>query len=311
MTVRAAPPVAGARALGTRAAAALFAAGVTALGLYGLGFLAALPRRLPSPSDWRELAARLGREARPGDAVALAPWWAERARAVLPAGVPVLAFPRLAGEDLPGVRRVWVLALPGAPGGQGQVLRDLAARGRRTVPPIGLGGLALSRYDLDRPLLPLFRLTERLDGASASAAGRPCPRDADGALRCPGRGGPRISRELREVDYLPRSCVLVQPSPGVAPLTLSLPDAPVGRALRVFTGIVGEAALQGRAPVEVTVALDGHVVGRAEEPPAAPGWHRTELDTAALAGQHAALTITLRTADPSPRPFCLEAYALP
>jgi hypothetical protein len=204
-----------------------------------------------------------------------------------------------------------VLALPGAPGGQGQALRDLAGRGRRAVPPVGLGALALSRYDLDRPVLPLFRLTERLDGASASAAGRPCPRDADGALRCPGRGDPRIRRELREVDYLPRSCVLVHPSPGVAPLTLSLPDVPVGRALRVFTGIVGEAALQGRAPVEVTVTLDGRAVGTAVEPPAAPGWHRTELDTVALAGRRAALTITLRTADPGPRPLCLEAYALP
>ena len=276
-----------------RAAAVLLAAGVVALGLYGLEFLAALPHRLPSPSDWQEVAARLGREAHPGDAVALAPWWAERARAVVPSSLPVLAFPRIAGEDLPGVRRVWLVALPGVPGGEGLLERDLAGRGVRATPAARVGGLELSRFDLTEPVLPLFRLSERIDGASVSPA-----------------SGPHPSREVREVDLLPRDCLVAQPSPGRSPLTLAFPAVPLGRTLRVFTGIVGEAALQGEAPVEVAIALDGRQVALAEEPPAAPGWHRTDVDTATLAGRTATLTVTLRTADRGPRPLCLEAYAL-
>ncbi|HEX7623522.1 MAG TPA: hypothetical protein VF400_08125, partial [Anaeromyxobacteraceae bacterium] len=161
----AAPPVAAERRPAERAAAALFAALVGALGLYGLSFQATLPRRLPSPSDWQAAAAHLAREARAGDAVVLAPWWAERARAVLPPALPVLAFPRLAGEDLPGLRRLWLLALPAAPGGTGDAARDL--RDRASVPgaTTRFGGLAVTPFTLAEPVLPLAFLPDRLEGA--------------------------------------------------------------------------------------------------------------------------------------------------
>ncbi|GEJ58827.1 hypothetical protein [Anaeromyxobacter diazotrophicus] len=305
----AAPP-AGAARPAARAVAALFAAGVAALSLYGLGFLAALPGRLPSPSDWRALEVRLARDARPGDAVALAPWWAERARAVAPAGLPVLAFPRLEGEDLPGVRRVWLVSLPGAPGGAGQVEQDLARRGVRAEAE-RLGGLALARFDLAAPVLPLFRLSERLDGASASFGGRACLREPGGGWRCAGRGGPRARAEVREVDLLPRACLVVEPPPAGGPLTLSFPAVPLGRTLRIFAGAVGEPALEGDPPVEVKVALDGREAAVARERGGDPGWHPADLDTAAEAGRTAALTVTVRAARGGARPLCLEAYALP
>ena len=305
-----APPAAGALS-GARAVAALFAAAIAALSIHGIVFLAALPSRLPSASDWQRVAARLEREAQPADAVALAPWWAERARAVLPAALPVLAFPRLAGEDLPGIRRVWVVAVPSAPGGTGLVERDLAGRGTRAVAAERVGALALSRFDLAEPVLPLSQLSERIDGASASLMGRPCPRDRGGALRCPGRAGAHVSREAREVDLLPRVCLVIEPPPAAGPLTLTFPAVPLGRTLRVLTGIVGETPQQADAAVKVGIALDGRDAGETEERPGTPGWHRTDVDSAALAGRPATLTFTVRAGRGHPRPICLEAYALP
>lgn len=303
------PPASASRR--ARLLAGLFAAGVVALGLYGLAFLATLSRRLPSASDWRQVAAALARESREGDAVALAPWWAERARAFLPHQVPLLAFPRLAGELLPGVRRVWVIALPRAPGGAGDVERDLAARGRRAGAERRFGALSLARYDLAAPALPLFTASARLATASATLAGAPCRRDAGGTLRCQAPGAPHIVAAVREVAYLPRRCLVVGPLSGPAPLALSFPDVPLGRALEVFTGIVGESAFGGTEPVAIAIALGGKAVATAEERPKVAGWHRTTIDTAARAGRTAALEVTVRSGEPGPRQLCLEAYALP
>jgi hypothetical protein len=282
-----APPVAAERRSAGRAAAALFAVLVGALGLYGLSFQATLPRRLPSPSDWQAAAAHLAREARAGDAVVLAPWWAERARAVLPPALPVLAFPRLAGEDLPGLRRLWLLALPAAPGGTGDVAGDL--RGWAGVPgaTTRFGGLALTPFSLAEPAVPLAFLPDRLAGA------------------------PGAAREVREVEYLPRECLVVKLSPGAPPLRVTFEDVPLGRTLRGHTGIVGEAALAGEEPVRVAVDLDGARVAEVEEPAAVPGWHAFDIDTSSHAGRAARVTFTISTDDPGPRPLCLDAYTLP
>ena len=296
----------------TRLAAALFALGVLALGASGLVFYATLPARLPSPLDWRSAAVLLARDARPGDVVALDPSWAERGREVLPASVPVLAFPRLAGEDLLGVRRVGLVALPRAPGRHATLERDLVARAGRAFGPLRLGGLEIARYDLRSPLLPLAFLPDRLATASVSAGGEACARDDRGAFRCPAISSVVVAREEREVDFLPRPCLFAHPAPpGAEPLTVVFPDVPMGRALQGHTAIVGEAALTASAPVEVAVKVDGEVVGTAEEPPGQLGWHAFRFDTPRAAGRVATVTFTVAAADAARREFCFDAYTLP
>lgn len=293
-----------------RAAAVLFAILIAALGLYGLSFQATLPRRLPTSDDWQAAAAHLAREARAGDAVVLAPWWAERARAVLPPALPVLAFPRLTGEDLPGLRRLWLLALPRAPGATGDVERDL--RGRAVAPgaTARFGALALTPLALAEPVLPLAFLPDRLEGASVTWGEARCV-PASGGFRCPGRGGPSVLRHVREVEGLPRTCLAIEPSPGAAALRLAFDAVPLGRTLRGHTGIVGEASLGGEEPVEVGVEVGGERPLALAEPAGVPGWHRFEVVTHPSAGATARVTLTLSTRDPGPRPLCLDAYMLP
>lgn len=295
---------------GRRQAAALFALGVVGASAAGLAFQLRLDGRLPSALDWRSAAAVLARDARPGDAVVLSPWWAERAREILPATLPVLAFPGLAGEDLLGVRRVWLLELPGAPFRRRDAERELLARAGAVEGPQRLGRLELTRFDLRAPALPLAFLPDRLAGAEVALGGAPCAQGPGGRRRCPGPPYVEVAREVREVDALPRPCLYAHPSPEGA-LTLRFPDVPMGRSLRGHVGIVGEAALGGNAPVRLAVSADGQELGVVEAPPRDPAWRRFELGTAAFAGRSAALTFSVTAADPARRHFCFDAYTLP
>ena len=118
-------------------------------------------------------------------------------------------------------------------------------------------------------------------------------------------------RQVREVEGLPRTCLVIEPSPGAAALRIVFDAVPLGRALRGHTGIVGEAALRGEEPVEVGVEVDGERVLALEEPATVPGWHRFEGVTRSSAGGAGRVTFTLSTRDPGPRPLCLDAYTVP
>lgn len=305
-----------------RHGAAVFAVVLVALGLHGVVFQARLSGRLPSDIDWRAAAALVERDARPGDAVALAPVWAERARQVLPERLPahpgaplvVMAYPRYTpdAEDLVGVRRVWLLALPRAPGAGRLIARDLEARAVNRDGPQRLGALEVTRYEVRNPMLPLAFLPDRLAGARVRLGEVPCPAGPDGGFRCPGPPWMRVAREVREMDLLPRPCIYAHPGadPG-APLSVEFPEVPVGRVLRGHTGIAGDAALRGASPVRLEVRLDGEVLGAVEEPPRRPGWHAFQMDTASHAGRAGTLTFTVAAPDPGARWFCFEAMTLP
>ncbi len=291
---------------------ALFAFGVAALGLYGMFFYSTLPERLPTTLDWRSAAALLARDARPGDTVALAPWWAERAREVLPASLPVMAFPRLAGEDLVGVRRVWLLSLPRTPGYRPDVEGELAARASAVIGPERLGGLAVTRYDLRTPMVPLTFLPDQLATATVSIGKRSCARGARGFFRCPASPFSVVAREVREVDSLPRPCVCARPPPEPGtPLTITFPAVPLGRTLRGHTGIAGEAALAGEGSIRLSVSVDEEDVGATEDPPARPGWRAFQLDTSRHAGHVGAVTFTVTAAKVDRRDLCFDAFTLP
>jgi hypothetical protein len=299
--------------------AALLAAVVGGLGLHGLAFQATLPSRLPSLVDWQAAAALLSRDARPGDAVALSPEWAGRARELLPerlperpdVPLPLLSLPAYAGEDLAGVRRVWLISIPRAPGHDARIARELAARADEARPPQRLGALEVTRYSLREPLVPLAFLPDRLGTASARVGDAPCSRDGRATLRCGVEPRQPVAREVRDVDGLPRVCVLLHPPPGGSPLALEFPGVPIGRSLRGHTATVGDAPLAGSAPVRLAVRVDGEEVGLVEEPPGRPGWRPFQLDTSRLAGRVRDVSVEVRAADPAHAPFCFEAMTVP
>lgn len=290
-----------------RAGAGLFALGLVALGIFGVLFYATLPRRLPAARDWREVAALLAREGLPGDAVALAPWWAERARQAVPPALPVLALPHLGGEDLPGLRRVWLLAIPAAPGYRRDLARELAARSGAATSPLRIGGLELTRYDLRDPTIPLEVLAERLDAAAIAVGGHACARVSPGAFRCPPSGA-TVKREVREVEFLPRPCITVHPGSGLAaPLEITFRGVKLGRSLRAHAGVVGPGEREDVDPFRLTVMVDGRRIGGAEE---RGSWQAFQVDLPAP-GHVRDVTFTIRATETERRQLCFDAYVLP
>lgn len=264
---------------------------------------ARLPDRLPSDLDWAAARALVERDARPGDAAALSPPWAERAREVLPASIPVLAERGYAGEDLVGVRRVWLLSLHDAPGFSYRIDGDLSERSSQWSTTERLGAIEATRYDLAFPTLPLAFLPDRLAGAAVSLGSEPCAPDQKGGFACETPSPARVQREMRDVAGSPRPCIVATLDPAIAsPLVLSFPSLRVGRVVH------GHAARLGaeRGPIRVSVQVDGEDAGDAEVPgPARP----FRIDTTRFAGRSGTVTVVVTA--PGARSVCLDAVVLP
>jgi hypothetical protein len=286
-----------------RAIAIGFAAGTAALSAWAILAQARLPARLPSRLDWAAARALIERDARPGDAAALSPPWAERARAVLPTSVPVLAQPRYAGEDLVGVRRVWLVSLPRAPRFSWQVEVDLVERAARSEEPVRLGALEVTRYDVAFPTLPLAFLPDRLGRSEIWLGVLPCSRETAERFVCGDRSA-EVERTVREIDGVPRPCLsLAAPATLDEPLVVTFPETRIGRTLHGHVARTGA----GGGPLRIAVQLDGEEVGAAELEVAA--WATFRVDMTRAAGQ--ARTLSLVLTSPAPLDACLDAVVLP
>lgn len=289
-----------------RAWAMAFLAGAAAAAAASVLSRAALADRLPSPRDWDAVRTVLERDARPGDAVLVEPAWAERARAVLPPAAPVLLLDSLEGEDLLGVRRVWVLALASAPLASREREAALLLRGSLAGPPVRTGALELSRVDLTYAAVPLAFLPDHLSRASVSLGDVPCPA-SNGAFRCPGAAPVTVAREVREIGGAPRPCIAVSAPRGLpAPLVLAFPAAVVGRVIRGRAGSLLAPALP--APLRVSVRISDEEVGTEEL--SGGGFLPFRADSVRFAGFSRPVSLALTTPG-VPARFCLDAATLP
>lgn len=251
-----------------------------ALSLGALAFDLSLPRRLPTPAAWEEAASALRAQALPGDAVQVWPPWAERARAAVDA-VPVFAEEDLRRADFVGVRRLWLLALPAAPGAA--LDRAEAALRDRGAVALGearaFGRLSLRAWDLRAPAI----------AADLLFGGRP--------------------EEAHEVDFVARRCRPVPVGSSGAPALLRLRGAG-GSVLHLRAGLIGERAFDDRPPVRVAAFAGGARLAELEVPRARlgqPGW--LAADAAVPPGPvEREFALTVDSADPRERPLCLAAW---
>jgi hypothetical protein len=284
-----------------------FALALLLLGAGGLAFQLALPSLLPGPLEWEAVEALLERDARPGDAVLTSPAWAERIRMLAPRGVRVLIRPRFDPSSLEGVRRIWLVSLPRAPGFSWQPEVELLAHASAPDPPLAVGRLEISRYELAHPDLPLASLPERLPNASVSAGGLPCPAQG-GVFRC-GAGDAQASLEsaVLEVDGVPRSCLVARGSGSAAQVLATFGAVPLGRVLRGNVGALPAGGDQAPLPLTVVVRVDGEEAAAVELD--AAGWPTFRADTARWAGGKHAVGIALVV--PENRSLCLQVVTLP
>ena len=287
-----------------RLAAIAFACGAGIAGASAIVAQARLDARLPSARDWEAVRTLVARDARTGDAVVLSPPWAERAREVLPSTAPVLARARWSGEDLLGVRRVWLLSIPRAPGFSWIPELELLERASRSAPAESVGAFEVALLDLSYPALPLAFLPDWLAGAEVTLGGAACAADGAGGFRCDGPPPARVTRDAREIAGAPRPCLVASFGAG-APLALGFPSVRVGRVVRGHVGALGGAIAP---PLRVAVVLDGEEAGAAELSGA--GFLPFQIDTTRFAGQPREVSLVLTTPAASAA-LCLDAVTLP
>jgi hypothetical protein len=289
---------------GSRMAAIAFVAAVLATGAWSILAQARLASRLPTPLDWAAARALVERDARPGDAAALSPAWVERAREVLPASVPLVAQARLGAEELAGVRRVWLVSLPSAPGFRWDAEADLSGRASRVDAPARVGALEIARFDLASPMLPIAFLPDRLSRGAATLGSDDCEAAGPSRIRC--GAAAKVERTVREVGGAARPCLsITSAAPLEAPLVVTFPPTRIGRTIDGHAGAAG--AGESPAPVRVALLLDGEEIGAAELD--ATGWAPFRIDTSRSAGQVRAIGLVVTS--PARLALCLEALVLP
>lgn len=291
---------------------------VIASALLSLLFYARLPAAFPSAEDEAAVRARIAAAGQAGEAILLAPHWAERAR-LFGFDLPVLNLSRGATpEDLAGWTGLFVLAFDDLPRADRAAAFELVRRagfelkGRVET----FGKLSLAHFRQAAPRAAIFRASEALDQASASvetAHGErlPCRREGRG-LRCPGGGrGQRSSLlrgEIREIHFKPYRCISAAPAPG-GPLAIEFRGVPLGTSLDLLAGPIGQANLrrQARAPITFSAAIDAEEVGRWSWNPGEPEERRASIDTRGLTGGAHALRFEIAGDARHPIDFCFEA----
>ncbi len=224
-----------------------------------LGFQAWLPRVLPRSSDERAVAEVLGREAQPGDVVLLHPWWTDRARLFLPAGLPISGYLGGDGDALLEHPRIWVLAQPKLPRTpEASFAREFLPNRTLLGAERHFGPYVLGLYRNGRARTVRFSAVEALTSASAAldvpgTARAPCAREG-AAFRCP--GGARVEASWHEVLYRPSHCLFVVPPGGPAAAEVTFDNVPAAGTLRFEAGIVWEHAWKrgnGLTPLQASL----------------------------------------------------------
>ncbi len=281
--------------------------------IFSLWFYAHLPAAMPTDAEYQDAAKAVRAEFVEGDAVAVAPEWADKFRMVLH-GYPFVAVPDLLHTDLSQVKRLWLLELPSLPRSNAeQTARALSGLLQPDGEPKRFGKLVLQRYTNANFLEPKFDFTRDLGRANVSiqfnGQRMDCPRDGE-EHHCP--RGPTISREWREIDFAPYRCIGAN-ALGRPELVVEYPDALLGQRLEVLAGVTGEMGWKHSAeytPVKLTVDVDGKRLGELVITPGTVPPQRMHVDTSSLDLQAMHdVRFAVTSDNPKEREFCFDARA--
>jgi hypothetical protein len=273
---------------------------------FALLYWVRLPSRLPSPEDYQSAQHELLATSHPGDALAVLPYWADRAK-LYAHGFPVVALPNLANEDVERYPRLFVLAQPDLPrSAAGTELAALEHKLTRVSGPKRYGPLSLSLYQPRPGHEASLDVTSQIERAQVSVGAESCGPIA-GGFQCPRGTWDHVRAEWHEFSFLPRRCLWAQPA-GAEPLVITFDQVPLRSEIHGAMGLIG-ATDGGSGAVELAIDID--------EVPALtlllmsddPGFHPFEGRFPQLGpGGH---RVTFRISSPSPvrHPFCFDAVA--
>jgi hypothetical protein len=227
----------------------------------------------PDGAAWREAAAAVRAEYRPGDLIVFAPGWID------PVGRhqlgDLIPLPAAARMDAARYARIWELAIRGA--------RSPDTAGLLPVATEDHGGVVVRRYER-APAIVVGDVVERLATATSD--------------------GPRPTLELTEVGFAPHRCLQISPPPG-APVRITFPQLPLGKELVGYAGIADVFTRRDvRSPGRLEVEIAGKIVASAA-PGVDDGWVRFAASTSPGAAD---VVFIARATDPGRR-ICFAAEA--
>ena len=269
-------------------------------------------------SDWQAAAAHVRAEHREGDAITVAPRWADP---LMRAAVGDLLDLSSAGRaDLEPYRRLWSLSI----------------RGHRAedAPPEAPSHVAtFGRVRVERWELPAVQvhhdLVEHIAEAEVAliegGTPRPCRLQSGGRPSGGGLGqGPVTPAERHvcdprrpwlwvgatveeDLDMLPRRCVWQHPQ-GPEPVRTTYREVPLGERVVLHAGLwwEHERTMDG-GPVDVVVRVNGEEIGRLRHEDG-DGWEGIEAAIPeALRGQRGTIDVDVSAANPHLRSLCWAA----
>lgn len=283
-----------------------------------LGAHAVTRARVPAMHDWRDAAAFVRTQWRPGDLVSVAPAWADPLlRHVLGDRIDLAMAGR---SDTAAYARLWALVIrdarvPDAPARA----PDLTRR---------FGRVRVMRWQLDPPSVT-FDFVEHVRQAEVSWQRRDgeriCPwnrfaRPRGGGLgfgvldpverfACESRrGGPWVAPVVMEdLDLVPRHCVRQAPTGPDTPVRVRYRDVPLGERIVFHGGLYYEdERMRQGGPVVARIRLDGEVVGTLTHVDG-DGWKRLALQTPGRAQSRGEVAIEVTAPRPQKRGFCWAA----
>jgi hypothetical protein len=278
------------------------AGGILALVLVETLVAITAPLRAPKDDDWSAAAREVRAGFRPGDLIVAAPAWADPImRMHLGDLIPLATAGRM---DAARFSRVWEIDQRGAraPEARGGNVVLQRRHGALTVRQVERPNAAVVSYDF------LARWNDaRVSRVDANGASIPCAFQND-RFQCPQIGFNYVKRQIVEVDTSLRWAFLVQPVER-ARVVIEFPAVVLGRELAVATGLSNVWMRKlAKGTVDLTVAIDGqpalHVTTANQS-----GWLRSHIDTAARAGQTAAVRFEVTSPAPYARHFAFAAEA--
>lgn len=277
--------------------------------LYALAFWALEAWGDVPPEDTRRASESVRAGWEDGDAFAIRPWWAARAREFL-GDLDFVAARDLASEDLSRFRRLWVLSLPGSAELGGPFADGRAMR----LSDKCFGRVRVQRFALGEPRRVLFDLRARLHEAEVRihtrSGPRPCTRWVEDRWICSREHWAYVGQVVIELGTDPREVIWAHPIAD-GPTEITYPSVPGGSSLVIFTGLTPSAArVSDGATVEMSVELDGRkltTIVQANE----TGFFRHEIDIRAFGPGPHQLSLRIRTARIGMRHFCFTGEVRP
>jgi len=255
--------------------------------------------RAPTDDQWRAAAEQLRTQWQAGDAVVIAPSWAE------PVGHQHLAelftLDMASLSDIDRFRRVWELSIRG--------VRHHWLQQYRPTKTSRHGAVTLSLYNKQAQQV-VFDFTANIARARVQLLGdrlRSCRWDGQ-RFGCSRRGWNWVGKHLAEVAYRPYRCIYAHPAPQQR-LLITFANVRLGNTLVGYTGIDDfDARKASTAPVLLQTYIDNRMVSSILHQNDWP-WTRFEINTSEFAGHNHRLRFEVSAEQTYKRPFCFHMEA--